>query len=113
MTHHFLQLIQPYPLASPFEIDKNDFSEIKSLSLNQNLFPLIYIQLQKYRNSISPKQIINEFLEESKGLYLKSITISVKREAVENEIIVLLRRGSCKSPKTGQFVISSETRNLL
>ncbi len=31
-------------------------------------------------------------MEESKGLYLKSIAISVKQEAVENEIISLLRR---------------------
>ncbi len=97
MNTLFLRLIQPLPLSEPFEIQRDDLSKIKILSLNQNMFPLIYIQLLKYQNFISPGQSINEFLEESKGLYLKSITISMQQEAVENEIIALLRNRGISS----------------
>lgn len=92
MNPLFLRLIHPFSIKEPLKVQKNDLQEIKALSLNHNLFPLVYTQLQRYRNFISPNRIINDFLEESRGLYLKSIILSARQEAVENEIISLLRK---------------------
>lgn len=86
MNPLFLRLIHPFPIKEPLKVQKNDLQEIKALSLNHNLFPLIYTQLQKYRNLISPEQVISDFLEQSQGLYLKSAALSMQQEAVENEI---------------------------
>lgn len=86
----FLNFILPFPLKEPCEVQKSDLQGIKALSLRHNLFPLVYSQLKKYRNLISPEKVINDFLEQSKGLYLKSVALSVRQEAVENEIISLL-----------------------
>lgn len=97
MNPLFLRLIHPFSIKESLKVQKNDLQEIKALSLNHNLFPLIYTQLQKYRNLISPEQVISDFLEESKGLYLKSAVLSMQQEAVENEIIALLRNRGISS----------------
>jgi len=93
----FLQLIRPFPPDSAFEIDKNDLGELKSLSLKYNLFPLVYIRLHKYKDCFSPGQFVIDFLDETKGLYWKSIATSMKQEAVEKEIICLLGNNAIPS----------------
>ena len=90
MSPLFLRLIHPFPIKEPLKVQKNDLQEIKALSLNHNLFPLIYTQLQRYRNSISPEEYVTDFLRKTKTLYLKSIALSAQQESVENEIIALL-----------------------
>jgi len=90
MTSLFLKLIQPVPLRHPFEINR-DLSDIKSGGLKYNLLMLIYTQLQKYQEIIFPKDGISKFLGELKGLHLKSIALSAKQEAIEEEIKSLLR----------------------
>ena len=90
MSSLFLKLIQPVTPIESLRINQNDLSEIKFLSVSHNLFPLVYTQLQKYHNLISPEQVINDFLEQSKGLYLKSVALSMQQEAIENEIFTIL-----------------------
>jgi hypothetical protein len=87
----FLNLIQPFPFNSPFEINEDDLSDIKAQGLKHNLLILIYTQLQKYQKKISKNDHIVNFLEDLRPLYLKSITHSVKQEAIEKETIFLLR----------------------
>src|SRR4030042_6017652 len=87
----FLNLIQPFPFNSPFEINEDDLSDIKARGLKHNLLILIYTQLQKYQKEISKNDHIVNFLEDLKPLYFKSVTHSVKQEAIEKETIFLLR----------------------
>jgi len=90
MSSLYLKLIQPIFSIQSLRINQTDLSEIKSLSLSNNLFPLVYTQLQRYRNSISPKEYVTDFLGKTKALYLKSIALSAQQESVENEISFLL-----------------------
>ncbi len=85
-----MKLIQPITPIESLRINQTDLSEIKLLSVSHNLFPLVYTQLQRYRNSISPEEYVTDFLKESKALYLKSIALSAQQESVENEITSLL-----------------------
>ena len=97
MNSLFLQLIYPLPFTSPVKITKNDLNEIREQGMRHNLFQLIYSQLQKYQMFISPQDLVNDFLKESKGLYLKGVTLSAKQEAVENEAGSLLRAKGIQS----------------
>jgi len=91
MNSLFLQLICPLPFTGPVKITKNDLNEIREQGMRHNLFQLIYSQLQKYQMFISPQDLVNDFLKESKGLYLKGVTLSAKQEAVEKDVDSLLR----------------------
>jgi len=90
MNSIFLQLISPLPFTSPVKITKNDLNEIREQGMRHNLFQLIYSQLQKNQMFIFPQDLVNKFLKESKGLYLKGVTLSAKQEAVEKEVASLL-----------------------
>ncbi|MBM4146885.1 MAG: nucleotidyltransferase family protein [Nitrospira sp.] len=97
MNSLFLQLISPLPFLSPVKITKNDLNEIREQAMRHNLFQLIYSQLQKHQMFIFPQNLVNDFLKESKGLYLKGITLSAKQEAVEKEVVSLLRAKGIQS----------------
>ncbi|MFZ3137384.1 MAG: nucleotidyltransferase family protein [Thermodesulfovibrionales bacterium] len=97
MNSFFLQLIYPLPFTSPVKITKNDLNEIREQGMRHNLFQLIYSRLQKYQMFIFPQDLVNDFLKESKGLYLKGMTLSAKQEAVENEVASLLRAEGIQS----------------
>ncbi len=64
MSSLFFKLIQPVLLRSPFEIN-SELSDIKSGGLKYDLLMLIYTQLQKYQDIISPKDGVNKFLGEA------------------------------------------------
>jgi len=91
MKSYFLRLLQPLPLKEPFEVSRDDLSDMKAHGLRHNLFPLLYARLVKYRHFISPKELVDDILRESKGLYLKSIALSAQQEAIEKDIFSLLR----------------------
>jgi hypothetical protein len=97
MNSLFLQLICPIPFAGPVKITKNDLDEIREQGMRHNLFQLIYSQMQKYQMFIFPQDLLNDFLKESKGLYLKGITLSAKQEAEENEVASILRANGIQS----------------
>jgi hypothetical protein len=97
MNSLFLQLICPLPFTGPVKITKNDLIEIREQAMRHNLFQLIYSQLQKYQMFIFPQDLANDFLKESKGLYLKGVALSAKQEAVENEVASLLRAKGIQS----------------
>ena len=92
MPSLFLKLIQPFPLKSLSAINKDELSEIKSRGLKNNLLMLIYPQLQKYQDEISKNDYIKKFLAEIRPLYLRSVTRSIKQEAIEKDIIFLLQK---------------------
>jgi len=97
MNSIFLQLISPLPFTDPVKITKNDLIEIREQGMRHNLFQLIYSRLQKYQMFIFPNDLVNNFLKESKGLYLKGVTLSAKQEAVEKEVASLLRAKGIQS----------------
>lgn len=86
----FLQLVFPSPIKEPLEVQKTTLQEMKALCLHHNLFPLVYTRVEKYGRLFSPEKAVNDFLEESKGLYLKGVALSAQQESVENEIVNLL-----------------------
>jgi len=97
MNSLFLQFIYPLPFTGPIKITKNDLNEIREEGMRHNLFQLIYSQLQKYQMFIFPQDLANDFLKESKSLYLKGVTLSAKQEAVENEVASILRAKGIQS----------------
>lgn len=97
MNSLFLQLIYPLPFTDPVKITKNDLNEVREQAMRHNLFQLIYSQLQKHQMFFSPQDLVNDFLKESKGLYLKGITLSARQEALENEVASLLRAKGIQS----------------
>lgn len=97
MNSLFLQLISPLPFTGPVKITKSDLIEIREQGMRHNLFQLVYSQLQKNRISILPEDLVSNYLNESKGLYLKGVAHSVKQEAVENEVASLLKAKGIQS----------------
>jgi len=92
MSSLFLKLIQPFPLKSLSTINKEELSEVKFQGLKNNLLMLIYTQLQKYQDENSKNGYIEKFLAEIRPLYFKSVTRSIKQEAIEKDIIFLLQK---------------------
>ncbi len=90
-SSNFLQLIHPFHIKSPFEIDNDDLADIKSLALKHNLLMLIYTQLQKYQRIISPEKFVSAFLTELKSIFLSSVTFTTRREVAGKEVVSLLR----------------------
>ncbi len=91
MNSIFLKLIQPFPLNSPFKIEDDDFADIKSNCLRHNLLMLVYTQLQRYQHIVSSTKSTNNFLAESRHLFLKNIAFSKLQETIEKKIVSLLR----------------------
>jgi hypothetical protein len=87
----FLKLIQPLAVENLIVMSENDFSVLKAQCSGHNLLPLVYTRLQKYQNIISPRQYAADFLNKSRDLFLKGITISARQEIIEKEIVALLR----------------------
>ena len=111
MNSLFLQLIYPLPIPGSIEITKNDLYEIREQGMRHNLFQLIYSQLQKNQMRIFPQDLVNEFLKESRGLYLKGITVSAKQEALEKEINSLLSNHGIPSVVVRGNAIAREIYN--
>jgi len=97
MTSLFLQLIQPVPFSGPREITRDDLCEIKEQGMKHNMFPLIYSRLRENRRLIMPHKLGDDYLEETKGVYLKGVTQSLRQEAIENELTSLLSAHSIPS----------------
>jgi hypothetical protein len=91
MNALFLKLIQPLPIESPSAINANDFSTLKAQCLRHNLLPLVYTRLQKYRDIISTPEYTADFLDKSKDVFLKGISLSTRQEATERDIVSLLK----------------------
>jgi hypothetical protein len=91
MNSLFLKLIQPLPIENLPVANGDDFSAFKAQCFRHNLLPLVYAQMRKYQYIVLPKDSVNEFLKNSEGSYLKSVALSVKQEAVEKEVVSLLR----------------------
>ena len=83
MSSLFVKVIGPSPLTDT-EFAGKDLSNIKSLGIRHNLFPLVYARLQNSGNSIENRKAIDKFLKETESLYLKSVSRSVRQESVEN-----------------------------
>jgi hypothetical protein len=96
MSSLFLKVIGPFPLID-MEFTGEDLSDIKSLGIRHNLFPLVYARLQNSGNSIENRKAVDDFLKETERLYLKSVSRSARQEAVENEVTSLLLRKGIRS----------------
>ncbi|MFA4920358.1 MAG: nucleotidyltransferase family protein [Thermodesulfovibrionales bacterium] len=96
MSSLFLKLIRPLPLTDT-EFTGEDLSVVKSLGIRHNLFPLVYACLQNLGNSIENRKGVDDFLKETERLYLKSVSRSVRQEAVENEVTSLLLQKGIRS----------------
>ena len=90
MSSLFLQLIQPLPFSSPREITRDDLCEIREQGIRHNVFPLIYSRMRENRRLIIPHASADGFLEETKGAYLKGVTLAVRQEAIESELTSIL-----------------------
>jgi len=96
MSSLFLKLIWPLPLTDT-EFTGEDLSVVKSLGIRHNLFPLVYARLQNFGNSIEKRKVVDNFLKETERLYLKSVSMSARQEAVENEVTSLLLHKGIRS----------------
>ena len=91
MNSLFLKLIQPLPIENLSAINENDFSRLKVQCFRHSLFPLVYTRLQKYRDIISIRECAADFLNKSRDVFLKGIALSTRQEAIEKEIVSLLK----------------------
>jgi hypothetical protein len=96
MSSLFLKVIRPFPLINMEFTDEN-LSDIRSLAIRHNLFPLVYAGLQNLRNSIVNRKRVDDFLKETESLYLRSVSRSARQEVVENEVTSLLLRNGIRS----------------
>lgn len=90
MNNLFLKLIQPTLSKDELQLSKNSFTELKEIAKKHNLLMLLYSQLMRYQNKIEQQEHSSHFLEELKPFYLKSVTHSMRQEAIEKEIVSLL-----------------------
>ena len=111
MSELFLTLIHPFPIQKKSVLQRSDLAEIKSLGITHNLFQLVCSQLKKYELLFTPQELVKDFLEESKGLYLKNIVRSMQQEAVEREVITLLRKKGIPSVVIKGNALATEIYN--
>lgn len=97
MSRHFLELLQPYPPKSPPRLDAVSLPEITSLASGHNLTMLVYSRFKKYREEHGSNGYIDGFLKENRDLRLASTAISLRQEAVQNEIFSLLTNNGIPS----------------
>jgi len=91
MNMSLLRLIQPLPINKPLKISKSDLLEISSEARKHGLLMLLYVQLRKYQDEFSGNGNILDYLKETKPLFLKNGIQSACQEAVEKEVLGLLR----------------------
>lgn len=90
MNTLFLKLIQPLPIENLPVMSEGEFSALKAQCFRHNLLPLVYTQLQKYQDIISPREYAADFPKKSKDAFLKGVALSTRQEAIEKEIVSLL-----------------------
>ena len=71
-------------------MSEGEFSALKAQCFRHNLLPLVYTQLQKYQDIISPREYAADFPKKSKDAFLKGVALSTRQEAIEKEIVSLL-----------------------
>ena len=94
MNRLFLRLVQPLSFEEPLQISKSDLPEISSEARKHGLLMLLYVQLRKYQDEFSENGNILDYLKQTKPLFLKNGIHSACQEAVENEVLGLLREKS-------------------
>lgn len=94
MNRIFLKLIQPIPIKKPLNISRKDLFEISSEARKHGLLMLLYVQLRKYQDEFSENGNILDYLKQTKPLFLKNGIQSACQEAVEREVVGLLREKS-------------------
>ncbi len=67
--------------------------DLKELSLQHGLFPLLYTQIKRKRELLPPG-LSSEFLSKYNHLFLKSVTFSAINESVEKYTLSLLQQNS-------------------
>lgn len=92
MNRRFLRLVQPLPFNELLQISKSDLSEIFSEARKHGVFALLYVQLRKYNNEFAHASNIRDHLEELRPLFLNNAGHSMRQEAVEKELLGLLRK---------------------
>jgi hypothetical protein len=90
MNNLFLKLIQPSLPESNMQMSKEILKGLKDTAHKHNLLMLLYSQLIRYQKEIEQQKHISHFLDELKPFYLKSVTHSMRQEAIEKEIVFLL-----------------------
>ena len=88
--NNFLKLIQPLPLKEPLFLDEQELSGMESLAKRHNLFPLLYVQLQRRYRNYSENKDIRSYLSQRKTLFLGNAARSMWQEVIEKEIVSLL-----------------------
>ncbi|PQP33972.1 hypothetical protein C6A37_10185, partial [Desulfobacteraceae bacterium SEEP-SAG9] len=82
MFNNFLKLIQPLPLKDPLLLNKQELSGMESLAKQHNLFPLLYVQLQRrYRNDSENKDI-RSYLSQRKTIFLGNAARSMRQVVI-------------------------------
>lgn len=94
MNMSLLRLIQPVPIKKPLKISRKELVEISSEAQKHGLLMLLYVQLRKYQDEFSENGNILDYLKETKPLFLKNGIQSACQEAVEKEVLGLLREKS-------------------
>jgi Uncharacterised nucleotidyltransferase len=89
MSNLFLKIILPYPIEAPLCINAQALSKMEELAIRHNLFPLLYVQLQKYNRLCNEGGGIQDYLKKKKTLFLKIAARSMQQETIEKEIVSL------------------------
>ena len=97
MSRLFLELIQPYPAKSPPFFDGHSLAEITALASGHNLTMLVYSRLKKIRREHGSNVHIDKFLKENMELRLSSTAVSLRQQAIQDEILLLLANNSIPS----------------
>ena len=86
MTDRFLDLIMPGSLPDLERISGADLEEIYDLSVEHNLFMLVYTRLKRGAGQNASKDLL-DFLDRNKTAYLLNVSLSIQQEALENKLI--------------------------
>jgi putative nucleotidyltransferase-like protein len=89
MSNPFLKIIQPIPIKEPLGINEQALSKMEALAIRHNLFPLLYVQLQKYNRLCNEGGGIQDYLQKKKTLFLTIAARSMQQETIEKEIVSL------------------------
>lgn len=91
MTRTVLLLLSPTPFLQPLHIEEADLPGIRQFSLDHNLFMLLYSRMKVCRQQFMCDHASRVFIDNGKAVYLKGVSISMRQEAAEQEVIELLR----------------------
>lgn len=89
MKSPLIEILSPFPVSA-ISINSTEFSRCVELAHQYGVEMLLYSRLKKHY--VGTNACIDDYLKQNKNSYLKAVSISMRQEVVEKEIVAALSK---------------------